>query len=88
MHYLQTEFTKNERDRITWQLERLEMKSYIMKLEGENRDLKRRILELEQQQASFNSNAEPTTSTDGTSVNSVDEERKLGTAPAPSFRVK
>ena len=85
MHYLQTEFTKNERDRITWQLERLEMKSYIMKLEGENRDLKRRILELEQQQASFNSNAEPTTSTDGTSVNSVDEERKLGTAPAPSL---
>lgn len=40
MHYLQTEFTKNERDRITWELERSEMKARIAKLEGENRDLK------------------------------------------------
>ena len=85
MHYLQTEFTKNERDRITWQLERLEMKSYIMKLEGENRDLKRRILELEQQQVALASTAEQTTSTDGAPVNSAEEESKLGTAPAPSL---
>lgn len=43
MHYLQTEFTKNERDRITWDLERLEMKSYINKLESENRDLRHKL---------------------------------------------
>lgn len=40
MHYLQTEFTKNERDRIAWELERCEMKSRIALLEGENRTLR------------------------------------------------
>lgn len=49
MHYLQTEFTKNERDRITWDLERLEMKSYINKLESENRDLRHKLSVLESQ---------------------------------------
>ena len=43
MHYLQTEFTKNERDRITWELERSEMKARIAELEGENRDLKHQL---------------------------------------------
>ncbi|SMN21762.1 similar to Saccharomyces cerevisiae YMR029C FAR8 Protein involved in recovery from cell cycle arrest in response to pheromone, in a Far1p-independent pathway [Maudiozyma saulgeensis] len=47
MHYLQTEFTKNERDRITWELEKSEMKAYIMKLEGENKDLRHNIAELQ-----------------------------------------
>lgn len=47
MHYLQTEFTKNERDRITWELERSEMKSYIMKLESENKDLRHKLAELQ-----------------------------------------
>lgn len=47
MHYLQTEFTKNERDRITWDLERLEMKSYINKLESENRDLRHKLAALQ-----------------------------------------
>lgn len=49
MHYLQTEFTKNERDRITWDLERLEMKSYINKLESENRDLRHKLSALRSQ---------------------------------------
>lgn len=40
MHYLQTEFTKNERDRITWELERAEMKTRITELEYENNELK------------------------------------------------
>lgn len=47
MHYLQTEFTKNERDRITWELERSEMKSYIMKLESENKDLRHKLAQLQ-----------------------------------------
>ncbi|SCV05684.1 LANO_0H12904g1_1 [Lachancea nothofagi CBS 11611] len=40
MHYLQTEFTRNERDRIGWELERSEMKTRIAQLEGENRSLR------------------------------------------------
>ncbi|AEY95133.1 FABR074Cp [Eremothecium gossypii FDAG1] len=44
MHYLQTEFTKNERDRINWELERCEMKARIAQLEGENRDLRRELV--------------------------------------------
>lgn len=40
MHYLQTEFTRNERDRIGWELERSEMKTRIAQLEGENRTLR------------------------------------------------
>ncbi|KAL3230530.1 Factor arrest protein 8 [Nakaseomyces bracarensis] len=40
MHYLQTEFTKNERDRITWELERAEMKTRITELENENNELR------------------------------------------------
>lgn len=46
MHYLQTEFTKNERDRIAWELERSEMKARIAQLEGENKDLNYRLLNL------------------------------------------
>lgn len=49
MHYLQTEFTKNERDRITWDLERLEMKSYINKLESENRELRHKLATVQAQ---------------------------------------
>ncbi|CCF55663.1 hypothetical protein KAFR_0A02250 [Kazachstania africana CBS 2517] len=47
MHYLQTEFTKNERDRITWELEKSEMKSYISLLESENRQLKYELAKLQ-----------------------------------------
>lgn len=47
MHYLQTEFTKNERDRITWELERSEMKARIAELEGENRDLKHQLNQIQ-----------------------------------------
>ncbi|AET39596.1 Far8p Ecym_4563 [Eremothecium cymbalariae DBVPG len=49
MHYLQTEFTKNERDRINWELERCEMKARIAQLEGENRDLRYLLLKTKQQ---------------------------------------
>lgn len=52
MHYLQTEFTKNERDRITWDLERLEMKSYINQLESENRELRHKLSVLRSQHQS------------------------------------
>ncbi|AMD20850.1 HDR108Cp [Eremothecium sinecaudum] len=54
MHYLQTEFTKNERDRINWELERCEMKARIAQLEGENRDLRYECMKLKQE-----STAEP-----------------------------
>lgn len=47
MHYLQTEFTKNERDRISWELERSEMKARIAQLEGENRDLRYRLMKVD-----------------------------------------
>lgn len=47
MHYLQTEFTKNERDRISWELERSEMKARIAQLEGENKDLRYRLVKLD-----------------------------------------
>lgn len=46
MHYLQTEFTKNERDRITWELERAEMKARIAQLEGENKDLRYKLMKV------------------------------------------
>lgn len=46
MHYLQTEFTKNERDRITWELERAEMKTRITELENENNELKYQLSKL------------------------------------------
>lgn len=39
MRYLQTEWQRNERDRIQWELERAEMKTRIAKLEGEKRGL-------------------------------------------------
>lgn len=52
MHYLQTEFTKNERDRISWELERSEMKARIVQLEGENKDLRYKLMK-------FDSNPEP-----------------------------
>lgn len=51
MHYLQTEFTKNERDRITWELERAEMKARIAQLEGENKDLHYRLAKLDVQKS-------------------------------------
>ncbi|SCU86293.1 LAMI_0D01332g1_1 [Lachancea mirantina] len=44
MHYLQTEFTRNERDRIAWELERSEMRTRIAQLEGENRSLKYELM--------------------------------------------
>ncbi|QLQ80164.1 hypothetical protein HG537_0D01650 [Torulaspora globosa] len=47
MHYLQTEFTKNERDRITWELERAEMKARIAQLEGENKDLRYKLMKFD-----------------------------------------
>ncbi|GAV54530.1 hypothetical protein ZYGR_0AM00680 [Zygosaccharomyces rouxii] len=47
MHYLQTEFTKNERDRISWELERSEMKARIAQLEGENKDLRYRLMKVD-----------------------------------------
>ncbi|KAG0674021.1 hypothetical protein C6P43_000866 [Kluyveromyces marxianus] len=56
MHYLQTEYTKNERDRINWELERCEMKSRIAKLEGENRDLRTELAKLETKLQSLDSN--------------------------------
>ncbi|ODQ66273.1 Striatin-domain-containing protein [Nadsonia fulvescens var. elongata DSM 6958] len=37
MKYLQSEWQRNERDRIQWELERAEMKTRIARLEGENR---------------------------------------------------
>lgn len=46
MHYLQSEFTKNERDRIAWELERAEMKARIAQLEGENKDLHHEVMQL------------------------------------------
>lgn len=46
MHYLQTEYTRNERDRINWELERCEMKAKIAQLEGENKDLRYQLLKL------------------------------------------
>lgn len=46
MHYLQTEFTKNERDRIAWELERSEMKARIAQLEGENKDLNYQLMNM------------------------------------------
>ncbi|SCU94481.1 LADA_0G08790g1_1 [Lachancea dasiensis] len=46
MHYLQTEFTRNERDRIGWELERSEMKTRIAQLEGENRTLRYELAKL------------------------------------------
>lgn len=39
MRYLQTEWQRNKRDRIQWELERAEMKARIAKLEGEKRGL-------------------------------------------------
>ena len=39
MRYLQTEWQRNERDRIQWNLERAEMKTRIAKLEGDKRSL-------------------------------------------------
>lgn len=39
MRYLQTEWQRNERDRIQWELERAEMKTRIARLEGEKRGL-------------------------------------------------
>lgn len=59
MHYLQTEFTKNERDRINWELERCEMKCKIAKLEGENRDLRYQLLKLQNNDASNSVKEEP-----------------------------
>lgn len=55
MHYLQQQFTKNERDRISWELERSEMKNRIRQLENEIRQLKRD--KLMHQMSSKNSNA-------------------------------
>lgn len=43
MRYLQTEWQRNERDRIQWALERAEMKTRIAKLEGENSALRLEI---------------------------------------------
>lgn len=39
MRFLQTEWQRNERDRIQWDIERAEMKSRIAKLEGEKQEL-------------------------------------------------
>lgn len=44
MHYLQQQFTRNERDRISWELERSEMRNRIVQLENEIRQLKREKL--------------------------------------------
>lgn len=46
MHYLQSEFSRNERDRIAWELERSEMKARIAQLEGENKDLRHDLMRL------------------------------------------
>lgn len=43
MRYLQTEWQRNERDRIQWELERAEMKTKISRLEGEKRALQLQI---------------------------------------------
>lgn len=56
MHYLQTEFTKNERDRISWELEKFEMKSRIAQLEGENRDLRYNLSKIESKSPISNKN--------------------------------
>ncbi|KAK9474370.1 Striatin [Dipodascopsis tothii] len=37
MRFLQSEWQKNERDRMQWEIERAEMKTRIAKLEGERR---------------------------------------------------
>lgn len=58
MHYLQTEFTKNERDRITWELERAEMKARIAQLEGENKDLHYKLMKYDMQIAGSNERSE------------------------------
>ncbi|KAK9464971.1 Striatin family-domain-containing protein [Lipomyces arxii] len=54
MRFLQTEWQKNEQDRLKWEIEKAEMKSRIARLEGEKRgtdrlvdDLTRRIKMLE-----------------------------------------
>lgn len=46
MHYLQKETTKNERDRVQWELEKGELKSNITKLEGENKSLHEEVSRL------------------------------------------
>lgn len=58
MHYLQTEFTKNERDRITWELERAEMRARIIELENENKDLKYKLVSIQNGEAESRSSQE------------------------------
>ncbi|KAJ8104286.1 Striatin family-domain-containing protein [Lipomyces tetrasporus] len=43
MRFLQTEWQKNERDRIQWEIEKAEMKARIARLEGEKRGNERLI---------------------------------------------
>lgn len=45
VHYLQSEWTRNEKDRIQWANEKEEMKATIAKLQSENDRLKRELLE-------------------------------------------
>ena len=68
MHYLQTEFSKNERDRITWELERAEMKSYISSLEGENKELRRKLVQLTGAGAPATSDGDGTSQVDSESL--------------------
>ncbi|KAL6947105.1 hypothetical protein ACO0QE_001974 [Hanseniaspora vineae] len=43
MHYLQEQFTKNEQNRILWELEKGELKTRISLLEAENKTLKKKL---------------------------------------------
>ncbi|CCE65920.1 hypothetical protein TPHA_0N01390 [Tetrapisispora phaffii CBS 4417] len=83
MHYLQTEFTKNERDRISWELEKFEMKARIAHLEGENRDLRRRL-----NQVSVSSSSTATQETIEGEVGKFDPKELTGTRQAIQENVK
>lgn len=58
MHYLQMEFTRNERDRIAWELERSEMKARIAQLEGENKDMHYRLMKLKNPKKSLDTDSD------------------------------
>ncbi|SSD58361.1 uncharacterized protein SCODWIG_00122 [Saccharomycodes ludwigii] len=78
MHYLQTQFTANERARIAWELEKGELKAKIALLEGENKNLKRQVSIYKDQNkastANLNVDAKTNNSND---INDIIEKSKL-----------
>lgn len=53
MHYLQEQFTKNEQNRILWELEKGELKTRISLLEAENKTLKKKLHQYENTDSSI-----------------------------------